>query len=104
MHIYWVMRFSALIFLVACGLSAQPKPALRFEVFWAKPLDGHVVLILSTNNSQEPRMEVSEGRNTQQIFGAEFNGARIIVIDGATLGYPRETLGEIRAGDYTVQA
>jgi hypothetical protein len=98
------MRLSALLLLVATGLCAQPKPALRFEVSWAKPLDGHVVLILSTNNSQEPRFAVSEGLNTQQIFGADVDAARTAVIDGATPGYPRENLSQIPAGDYYVQA
>jgi hypothetical protein len=98
------MRLSAFLLLVATGLCAQPKPALRFEVSWAKPLDGHVLLILSTNNSQEPRLAVSEGLNTQQIFGADVDAARTAVIDGATPGYPRENLGQIPAGDYYVQA
>jgi hypothetical protein len=98
------MRLSAFLLLVATGLCAQPKPALRFEVSWAKPLDGHVVLILSTNNSQEPRFGVSEGLNTQQIFGADVDAARTAVIDGATPGYPRENLSQIPAGDYYVQA
>jgi hypothetical protein len=98
------MRRSALFFLLVTGLCAQPKLALRFEVSWAKPLDGHVVLILSSDNSQEPRLAVSEGLNTQQIFGADANAARTVFIDGATTGYPRENLSQVPAGDYTVQA
>jgi hypothetical protein len=98
------MRLSAFLLLVATSLCAQPKPALRFEVSWAKPLDGHVVLILSMNNSQEPRFAVSEWLNTQQIFGADVDAARAAVIDGATPGYPRENLSQIPAGDYYVQA
>jgi hypothetical protein len=98
------MRLSGLLVLVATGLCAQPKTGLRFEVSWARPLDGHVVLILSTNNSQEPRLAVSEGLNTQQIFGADVTAGRAVVIDGATLGYPRENLSQLPAGDYYVQA
>src|ERR1700677_1788904 len=98
------MRLPAILLLAASCLGAQPKAALRFEISWAKPLDGHVVLILSTNNAQEPRMAVSEGLNTQQIFGADVNAASSVAIDGGTLGYPRDTLSQIPAGDYTVQA
>src|SRR5271156_2534578 len=98
------MRLSGVLLLAAVGLWGQPKPGLRFEVSWAKPLDGHVVLILSTNNSQEPRFAVSEGLNTQQIFGADVTAGRAVVIDGATPGYPRDSLSQIPAGDYYVQA
>jgi len=93
------MRLPAILLLAASCLGAQPKPALRFEIFWAKPLDGHVVLILSTNNSPEPRMAVSEGLGTQQIFGADVRAASTVSIDAATLGYPRDNLSQIPAGD-----
>jgi hypothetical protein len=91
------------LLLAAAALAAQPKAALRFEVSWPKAMDGHVVLIISTANG-EPRNAVSEGLNTQQMFGVDVNGARTAVIDGATLGYPRESLGQVPSGEYTVQA
>jgi hypothetical protein len=98
------MRLATLLLLTATTLAAQPKSPLRFEISWPKPMDGHVVLIVSTNNSQEPRFQLSEGLNTQQMFGADVDASRTAVIDGATLGYPRESLAQIPAGDYWVQA
>jgi hypothetical protein len=97
------MRFCTVLLALAAGLSAQTKSPLRFEVSWPKPMDGHVVLIVSTGNG-EPRNAVSEGLGTQQMFGVDVDGARTAVIDGATLGYPRDSLSQIPAGDYTVQA
>ncbi|MGA3204861.1 MAG: alpha/beta hydrolase-fold protein [Bryobacteraceae bacterium] len=94
------MRLFAALFLVSAALSAQSK----FEIKWEKPLDGRVLLILSAADKPEPRMAVSEGLDTQQIFGADVESARAAIIDGATLGYPRDTLSQIPAGDYTVQA
>ena len=63
-----------------------------------------MILILSSNANQEPRQGASEGLGTQQIFGADVDSARTAVIDGSTLGYPRDTLAQIPAGDYYVQA
>jgi Putative esterase len=92
------MRFFALT-LISGALFAQP----RFEISWPKPIDGRVLLILSTTANPEPRMSVSEGLTTQQIFGVNVDAARSGVIDGSTLGYPRESFAKIPAGDYTVQ-
>jgi hypothetical protein len=94
------MRLFAALFLVATALRGQPK----FEISWDKPLDGRVLLILSTTSNPEPRMAVSEGLATQQIFGVDAVAARTAVIDGSTLGYPRDSFARIPAGDYTVQA
>jgi len=98
------MRTPALLLLSAVCLAAQPKSPLRFEISWDKPMDGHVVLILSTNPEGEPRSQVNEGLNTQQIFGADVNDARSVTMDGTTIGYPREYFDRVPAGEYTVQA
>ena len=98
------MRILASLLLSVVCLTAQPKSLLRFEVSWEKPMDGHVVLIVSSNPQGEPRNQVNEGLSTQQVFGADVDGARTVTIDGATLGYPREYLDRVPAGEYTVQA
>ncbi len=98
------MRFSAALILLPLLASAQTKSLARFEVSWSQPLDGHVVLIIGTAETPEPRMSVGEGLDTQQIFGVDVNATRTAIVDGATLGYPRDTLAQIPAGDYYVQA
>jgi hypothetical protein len=70
-------------------------------------VDGRVLLIISNRATPEPRMQVSESPSTQQIFGADADGLRpgqAAVIDGSTLGYPREFLDGVPAGEYYVQA
>ena len=98
------MRLSAALILLPFLASAQTKSPARFEVSWSQPLDGHVVLIVGTSETPEPRSSVGEGLDTQQIFGVDVNAARTAIVDGATLGYPRDTLAQVPAGDYYVQA
>jgi hypothetical protein len=93
------MRFLVGLVLVSCAFGAQ-----RFEVSWDRPLDGRALLILSTSANPEPRNAVSEGLGTQQVFGVDVVGGRSGVIDGTTLGYPRENFSQIPEGDYYVQA
>lgn len=95
---YTIMRVLALFFCAAV-LAAQP----RFEISWPKPMDGRVVLIISTR-SGDLRGQVNEGLGTAQIFGTDADNARSATIDRSTLGYPRESLSQIPAGDYNVQA
>ena len=93
---------------------AQVKPAgLRFEISFPKEasatsLDGHVLLLISKNNEKEPRFQISFMTTTsQQVFGADVDAlapGAPVVIDASTLGYPAESLNDIPAGDYWVQA
>jgi S-formylglutathione hydrolase FrmB len=98
------MRLLASLVLLAAPFVAQAKSPLRFEVSWANPMDGRVVLVISTTGTPEPRFSISEGLNTQQMFGADAEGARSVSIDGSTLGYPRLSLDQVPAGEYYVQA
>src|SRR5664279_5563041 len=97
-------RFLTGLLWLAAALPAQAKSPAKFEISWSKPMDGHVVLIISDNNRQEPRLQISEGLQTQQMFGADIDSGRTVTIDGATLGYPRASMDEVPAGEYYVQA
>ncbi len=100
--------------LAQANTKPDAKPASpRFEVSFpqersAAPLDGHVLLLISNNDEKEPRFQVSfMTAESQQVFGVDIDalapGAPAI-IDAATLGYPAESLNDVRAGDYWVQA
>ncbi|MGH7243651.1 MAG: alpha/beta hydrolase-fold protein [Phycisphaerales bacterium] len=99
---------SAALLFVSCSWAAP----LRFEVaiadqFGAKPLDGRVLLMISTSGDQETRFQISEGVKSQQIFGVDaegFTSTMPVFIDADALGYPVESLASIPAGDYFVQA
>jgi hypothetical protein len=98
------MRYVTGLLLLAAALPAQAKSPLKFEISWPKPMDGHVVLVISDNNRQEPRQQISEGLGTQQMFGADVDGGRSVTIDGSAVGYPRESFDQVPAGEYYVQA
>ena len=92
---------------------ATKSPELRFEISFteqvrATPADGRVLLIIAQNNEQDPRYQVSfDATDSQQLFGVDVEtmiAGSTAVIDSATLGYPAESLNELPAGDYWVQA
>src|SRR5262245_20899967 len=100
---------AGLVLVAVKPADAQP---LRFEVtvadrFGAEPLDGRVLVMLSTSTEKEPRFLIGEGVKTQQIFGVDADSLTpktAAVIDRATLGYPLESLAMVPTGEYTVQA
>lgn len=72
-----------------------------------KPLDGRLLVMLSTDAAAEPRFQIGPGPDTQQIFGVDVDGltpGQEVVIDAAVLGYPVESLRDIKPGAYVVQA
>ena len=93
------------------ALAAAPMP-LVFEVSFPKELsanrvDGHILLILSKDDKQEPRFGVGEDIESQQAFGVDVDAwqpGTPIRVDASTLGYPIETLNDLPPGDYFVQA
>jgi hypothetical protein len=71
------------------------------------PIDGRVLLILSKDPAAEPRMQINDSPKTQQIFGIDVEGLESghdAVIGPDTLGYPLESLAQVPAGKYWVQA
>jgi hypothetical protein len=107
----------ALLSSVTIASAAEKKAAKpaspRFEISFptelsAAPLDGHVLLLLSNNDEKEPRFQVSFiTDSSQQVFGVDVDAlasGATAVVDSSTLGYPAESLNDVPAGDYWVQA
>jgi hypothetical protein len=73
----------------------------------AKALDGRVLVLLSNDASDEPRMQIDDSPQSQQVFGVTVDGLKpgegVVVGDGAA-GYPRASLKDVPEGDYMVQA
>jgi hypothetical protein len=110
----WIV--AVLCIAAAQGASAKsavkPSPQ-RFEVSFPKEvsaaaLDGHILLLLSNNDEKEPRFQVSIiTAESQQVFGVDVDGLAAgtpAVVDPSTLGYPAQSLNDVPAGDYWVQA
>ncbi len=71
------------------------------------PVDGRVLLILSKDPAEEPRLQINDSPKTQQIFGIDVDGlepGHDAVIGPTALGYPLESLAQVPAGKYRVQA
>jgi hypothetical protein len=104
---------AALSLTGAPWLSAQGGGPLRFQVTVASdhrgtaPLDGRLLLIVSSRDGEEPRFQVTDGPTAQPVFGIDvdgWTGGTPQVIDGSVFGFPIESLAKIPAGTYTVQA
>ena len=107
-----LLVFMAVVMAGTLPLQAANPTPLGFELAFGKdlsatPVDGHILLIISRDGSQEPRFQVKEGIESQQAFGVDVDNwqpgtpARV---DASTLGYPVEKLRDLPTGDYFVQA
>jgi hypothetical protein len=102
----------AICALTAVGAQQSARPVgPRFAVSFPatlvnQPVDGRLLVMLSNDDSAEPRFQILDGPNTQQAFGIDVEqwrpGAEA-VIDAGVLGYPRESLTDVPPGTYTVQ-
>jgi hypothetical protein len=108
-----VAAVAAAASLVPASRTARAA-GLRFVVTYparlggAAPFDGRVLLLVSADDSKEPRLLVSDtSLDSQQVFGVDALGwkpGQEAVIDASVLGYPAESLGDIKPGTYSVQA
>jgi hypothetical protein len=87
---------------------SHPRFAISFPVSSSKePLDGRVLLLISTNDTKEPRFQISEDLNTQQVFGVDVAGLKPgqeTIVDSNAFGYPLRSLSDLKPGDYWIQA
>src|SRR5277367_3785151 len=78
-------------------------PATRSD----KPLDGRLLLLLSNDPKEEPRMQIDDTPKSQMMFGVTVDGwkpGQPMVIGDNAQGYPRASLKDVPAGEYTIQA
>ena len=100
------------VVLFAQSQTAKTSNKLRFAVSFPAtksqtPLDGRVLLMFSTDSTNEPRFQISDDPEKQQIFGVNVEGlkpAHEATFDASVFGYPVNSLAEIKPGAYWVQA
>ncbi len=71
------------------------------------PVNGRVILLISTDDGTEPRFQTRPGVDAIQIFGVDIDGlspGETVRIDATVLGYPIESLDNLPPGTYQVQA
>lgn len=92
------------------GTAPASASGLRFEVTFPAaahvgPITGRVFVMVSRENDREPRLQVS--RIGVPFFGRDIDQLKpgqAAIIDGSDLGSPLETLADLPAGEYFVQA
>ena len=93
--------------LVSCVLSAQTFSVSYQKSVSAEPLDGRLLLLLSTDASAEPRFQIDDTPRSQLVFGLTVDGLRAgepSAVDANAQGYPVRSLKDVPPGEYTVQA
>ena len=69
-------------------------------------LDGRLLLMLSTNKEKEPRFQISDGPNTQQVYGMDVENwqeGKKQFLDSDAYGYPLKKLSQLPPGEYQIQ-
>ena len=113
------MRVVTLL-VVAAGLlaaaSSQPIAQggpLRFSVTLpmsagTQPVDGRLLVMLAKDpRAGEPRFQINDSVSGQLIFGVDVDGLKAgsaVTLDGSAIGFPLDSINDIPAGTYSVQA
>ena len=98
--------------LAATMFAGMAAASPRFSVSFSKeqsatPLDGRLLLVVSTDPSAEPRMQINDTPASQMIFGIDVDALKPgqpAVVDDRASGYPIHSLADLKPGEYSVQA
>ena len=109
---FWLAAFVAAMLsaLPAIASSGGPSFAVSFPAARsAGPLDGRVILLLTKDGTNEPREQFDDDAllKSPYIFGKTVDRLKPsdnAIIDGATFGWPAQSLQGVKPGDYFVQA
>lgn len=105
---FFYFVYSLVIMLVSCQ---QNRRGPVFEIILSEELinlaqDGRLILMLSTNDSLEPRFQISDGPDSQLAFGVDvedWKPGEVVRIDSEAFGYPIRSLKDLPEGEYNVQ-
>src|SRR5580698_10196179 len=101
------MRLFAFLLTMVASASAQTITVQFPAARSAQPLDGRLLLLLSNDPGDEPRMQIVDTPKSQMIFGVTVDGWKPgdpLMIGGNARGYPRASLKDVPPGEYTIQA
>ncbi len=84
----------------------------RFEVTFnestrSEAITGRVLIMITRDDSREPRLQAGAWETSVPFFGVDVNAwepGETAIMDGSTVGYPVERLGDVPPGKYYVQA
>jgi hypothetical protein len=104
-----IIIISFFLIFISCE---EKNPNFNIEVAYSKEtgiaeIEGRMLLLLSTDGSSEPRFLISDGPHTQLIFGKNtqpLEPGQTLKFDENDFGYPYESIKDIPADSYFVQA
>lgn len=104
----FLLAFSCCVFLS----NAADRPfdnQAHFTIAFppGKTFDGRLFLLLSTDPSAEPRLQIDNSPRTQLLFGMDVSGIagkQKVAFDAVAAGYPIPHLAQVPPGEYYVQA
>ena len=109
-----IKKVFGLVFLVclAVGCEKVVKPVYGINISFSEKVsdqakEGRLLLMLSTDDSDEPRFQINDGLNSQIIFGLNVENwtpDSLITFDDSVFGYPYTSLKDVPPGEYNVQA
>jgi hypothetical protein len=100
------LSLTLLLCLAATTIHAQSFSVTFPKELSAQPLDGRLLLLLSTNPSDEPRNQIDDTPRSQMVFGLTVDGwqpAKPMLVDSTAYGYPIHNLKDVPPGEYTMQ-
>jgi hypothetical protein len=97
---------------MGASCSTPANEGSKFSISFTKEMsdaaqDGHIILMLATNDKSEPRNQINFGLNTQLAFGIDVEGLKPgdeVIVDQTTFGFPIRTIKDVPPGEYFVQA
>ena len=100
-----------LLSLISCRNLDPDTPHLQISIsypsdHYEETLDGRLLLLISTDESSEPRFQLRDGVNSCQGFGMDIEDwqpGESIAFDVTSFGYPIQNMSEVPKGDYTIQ-
>lgn len=103
------MRTVPLFLLLFCAYItvAQTQFSVSFPKSKGNTFDGRLMLFLAKDNKSEPRFQVSDEANSQQLFGQNvdaWQADKPALVSATAYGYPVKALKDFPAGEYWVQA
>jgi hypothetical protein len=97
-----------LLLFLPLSLAAQTAFVLTYpEKHSSQPLDGRLLILISTNNDAEPRFQVRDDYQSAQVFGMDVDDWKPNTprgFSGDIFGYPLRHLSDLPEGEYWVQA
>jgi hypothetical protein len=111
-RIFSIVSIVLCLVLLAIHSSHSAPAETRFEISYPASLDngpitGRVFVMISKNNRVEPRLQAGSYNASVPFYGLDVNALKPgenAVIEAGVLGYPVESLRQLPAGEYYVQA